>query len=140
MTGYSQLNAYKETRIQTAGQGELILMLYDGAINQIKLASDLFSTGHQNFDKINVAILKAQNIITELIVSLDFENGGQIAKELYSLYFFFNDQLKLANMTKESRTLLVIANMLEELRTAWAEVAHQAPANQMASIGINISR
>lgn len=137
MSAYNQLNAYKETSINTAGQGRLIIMLYRGAIEQINKAISLFPYGHQRYDEINASITKAQDIVTELMASLDFERGGDIAKQLFSLYFFFNDQLMQANMNKNVEMLKLIKGMLEDLETAWSQISNtQADPKQM---GINIS-
>lgn len=138
MTGYNQLNAYKETSINTAGQGSLILMLYEGAINHLNKALELLPLGYQHYDEINRRITKTQDIITELMASLDFTRGGEISKQLFSLYFYFNDQLMKANMSKEAETIKMIKEMLVDLKKAWEQIS-KTPANP-TSIGLNISR
>ncbi len=115
-------NAYKETSIKTASRGKLVLMLYDGAIKQIDIAHDLLEKKSKHYDKINNSIIKAQDIVTELMVSLDFEKGGEIAKNLFSLYMFFNQQLVQANISKDAELLKKIRDMLAELRETWVEV------------------
>lgn len=140
MTTYNQLNAYRETNIKTAGQGRLILMMYDGAINHIRKAAEMFPNGHQHFDEINTSIVKAQDIITELMVSLDFDKGDEIAQSLFSLYMFFNNQLMQANMGKDEQALNHVLEMMIELRSAWAEVAAQTPSPDTQPIGLSISR
>ena len=141
MTAYNQLNAYKETNIKTAGQGRLIIMLYDGAINNLKKATELFPNGHHEFDLINQSIVKAQDIITELMVSLDFDKGDKIAKSLFSLYMYFNDQLMDANMNKNGEALQNVLDMMIELRAAWSEIANQNISKHLSEpIGISISR
>jgi flagellar protein FliS len=86
------ISSYRETRVKTAGQGQLIIMLYDEAVKNLDRGLDLLSlnTGEKknpgNIEKISRFILKAQDIITELTVYLDFEQGGEIARNLFSLY------------------------------------------------------
>lgn len=138
MTGYNQLNAYKKTSITTAGQGSLILMLYNGAINHLDKALELFPSGYHRYDEINRRITKTQDIITELMASLDFDRGGEISKQLFSLYFYFNDQLMKANMNKDSEMIKTIKEMLVELKGAWEQVS-KTPA-EPAGMGLNISR
>ncbi len=135
----NQANAYKETTIKTAGQGKLILMLYDGAIEQLKQAAELFPTGHQNYDKVNCAIVKAQDIITELTVSLNFEKGDEIAKSLFKLYMYFNDQLIQANMKKDEAALQTVLGMLIDLRTAWSQISSNQTNNNVKPTGLNLS-
>src|SRR5574344_3005080 len=89
--GYNQAyNAYKSTNVRTASQGHLVVLLYEEAVRQLSAASALFeqdgSVKASNIEKYNNCLQKAQAIITELQVSLDMEKGGEIAKNLMSLY------------------------------------------------------
>ncbi len=95
------VHAYKEIQIKTANQIRLIVMLYDGAIRHLNLALDAFADGHRRYDVINNHIIAAQDILSELTASLDFEKGGVLAKNLFSLYTFMNRQLLEANMKKD---------------------------------------
>jgi len=135
------LNAYKETQIKTANQGKLIVMLYDGAIKNLNLAIDTLAKKHHSYDAASNAIVKTQDIVAELMVSLDFEKGGEIARNLFSLYTFINNQLLNANLKKEVEPLEQIKKMLMELRDAWAEIARKgaAQAGSRAQGGVNIA-
>ena len=141
MNTLNPLNAYKETQIKTANQGKLIVMLDDGAIKNLNLAIDTFDNEHRKYDVVSNAIVKAQDIISELMVSLDFDKGGEIARNLFSLYTFMNNALLAANMKKDKQPLLDIKNMLMELREAWAEVARKGAAQAGAQErgGVNIA-
>ena len=127
---YNPLAAYKETRVKTASPGQLVVMLYEEAVKQCDRAIELLSAGRAskpaNIDKANAAIGKVQDIITELMASLDFELGGDIAKNLFSLYMFFNRELMEANIAKDSPRISAVRAMLEELRSAWSVAATQA--------------
>ncbi|MBN2050588.1 MAG: flagellar export chaperone FliS [Spirochaetales bacterium] len=140
MSTKNPLNAYRETRIKTASQGQLIIMLYDEAIKQLDTALDEFNRENRKLDLISNAIIKTQDLVTELMVSLDFEKGGDIAKNLLSLYMFFNRQLMEANMRKEGEPLTHVRKMLFELRGAWTEVIQK---NRMdldsPGAGVNIA-
>jgi flagellar protein FliS len=143
----SALSTYRETRIKTASQGQLIIMLYDEAIKQLDRGLDLL--GKNNAEKkdpgriehIGKAILKTQEIITELIVSLDFEQGGDIARNLFSLYTWFNKELLEANIRQDIRRLTVIRNMVNELRGAWSEIIakNSAETANKQVPGVNIA-
>jgi len=118
------LKAYKETNIRTASQGKLIVMLYEEAIRQLDLAIQELENKTRKLDIVHNAIVKAQDIVTELMVSLDFEKGGEIAKNLLGLYLFFNRQLMEANVRKDSTMLRDVRRLLQELKDAWAQIAH----------------
>jgi flagellar protein FliS len=141
------LTAYKETRIKTASQGQLIIMLYDEAVRQLDLGLELLklNTGEKKdpgrIEPVNKAILKTQEIITELIVSLDFEQGGDISKNLFALYTWFNQELLEGNIAQDPHKVQNVRNMMDELRGAWNEVISRTQADGLArpSEGINIA-
>jgi flagellar protein FliS len=122
-------------------------MLYDEAVKQLDHGLDLLQAsvaGKKDPRKIEItgkAIVKTQEIITELMVSLDFEQGGDIAKNLFSLYTWFNKELLEANIAQDIKRILVVRNMLNELRSAWAEIVAKTSAEGMnqPSAGINIA-
>jgi flagellar protein FliS len=153
-------SAYRETRIKTASQGQLIVMLYDAVVKQLDKGLELLrpSAGGQNtgtgragrgnrklapgsIEKIGKNILKAQEIITELMVSLDFDAGGEIARNLFSLYTWFNQELLEANISHDARRILVVRNMVDDLRGAWSEASAKTAAAGMERplVGVNIA-
>ena len=141
MNKMDPIHSYKETQIKTATPGKLILMLYDGAIKYINLASENLNKKHSAYDKVSSHIIRTQDIVTELMVSLDFEKGGEIAKSLFSLYMYMNRKLLEANIKKDPKLLGEVKKLLMELRSAWAEATTKAGAeqNQSNSTGINIA-
>jgi flagellar protein FliS len=141
------LSAYRETRVKTASQGQLIIMLYDEAVRQLDMGLDLLGRNLPEkkdpgkIERISKAILKTQEIITELMVSLDFEQGGEIAKNLFSLYTWFNHELLEANIHQDLKRITVIRGMICELRGAWGEIIakNTAEGTGQSPGGINIA-
>jgi flagellar protein FliS len=139
--------AYTETRIKTASQGQLIIMLYNEAVKRLDNALDLLernSSGKKlpnRIEQISKSILKAQEIITELMVSLDFEQGGEIAKNLFSLYTWFNQELLAANISQDPQRISAVRNMLNDLRSAWSEIIAKNSAEGIGhpAAGLNIT-
>ncbi len=124
-------------------------MLYDEAVRQLDKAIDLLDEYDRNGKKdpskiepMTKSVVKAQNIITELMVSLDMDQGGDIAANLFSLYSWFNKELFNANINHDRRQITVVRNLVSELRTTWNEVAaktapEQAPAPTSSSVNIS---
>ncbi len=135
----SSVSAYKETAVRTASGGKMILMLYDAAIRQMDAAIEHIESGTRQLDLINTAVLKAQDIITELMVSLDFEKGGELAPKLFGLYRFFNEQLMEANLKKDPEPLRAVRSMMGELREAWNQVVPTTTVQGRNQNGVNIA-
>jgi flagellar secretion chaperone FliS len=135
------MNAYKEIQIKTANQIRLIVMLYDGAIRHINLAMDAFGEGHRRYDAVNNHIISAQDILSELMASLDFEKGGVLAKNLFSLYSFMTRRLLEGNLQKDAAPLAEVKKLLGDLREAWDEISTRKGLEEKASpaTGVNIA-
>lgn len=118
---------YKETQILTASPGKLLLMLYDGAITAMENAIQIISDQKQ-YDKVNSNLLKAQEIIGELLASLDMEVGGEFAKNMQSLYAYMIKRLMEANFKKTKEPLEEVCSYMKELRESWS-VAVQKVGN-----------
>jgi len=132
-------DAYRQVQIKTANQGRLILMLYDGAIRNIDAALEATPQKQRGYDLVNAAIVKAQDIIGELMASLDFDRGGEIARNLFTLYVFMNRQLLEANLRKTDPPLRDVRRMLLALRAAWAAAAVKATAKDGATSRVDIA-
>ena len=118
----SQMNQYKRMKIETASPEMLILMLYDGAIKNIKISLQSIGQEQPDYQTSSNCLIKAQNIITELMVSLNFEIGGDIARNLFNIYEYINYTLAQCNVNKNSENLDTIIGMLSDLRETWKEV------------------
>ncbi|MBQ0050724.1 MAG: flagellar export chaperone FliS [Treponema sp.] len=136
-------SAYQTTAVKTASQGKLIVMLYQGAAKELSAALASFDA----YDKIAANkiesfgrhIMKAQEIINELQVSLDMEKGGQISQNLMSLYVYFNKELMNVSIAQDKEKLAFILNMIKELTSAWeVAAANTSAAPQTAQQTLNI--
>ena len=142
------VSTYKETRVKTARQGQLIIMLYGEAVRQLDHALNFMvlhdTAGKRdpsNIEKIGRAMVKTQEIISELMVSLDFEQGGDVAKNLFALYTWFNRELIECNINQDTKRLSTVRDLIDDLRNAWQEIiATQAAeiANREV-VGVNIA-
>ncbi|UTC83919.1 flagellar export chaperone FliS [Treponema denticola] len=136
--------AYKETSVKTASPGSLILMLYTEGIKEINLAISKMRVPKipaKDIEAINNHIIKAQEIITELMAALDMDIGGEIAANLLSIYSYFNQQLLTANLKKDYKPLLDVSSMMQELYEVWKQILESQPVPQRSevSVGVNIA-
>lgn len=120
MNGYDR---YLETAVETASPARLIVMLYDGAIRFINSAIDAIQ--NKQYERQNHYFQRAQKILAELISSLDFSKGGEVAENLFRLYTYMYNQLVEANLQDSIERAEHVVNLLSELREAWDTVASQ---------------
>jgi flagellar protein FliS len=122
-------------------------MLYDEGVKQLNRALELLELNNSGkkdpgrIEQIGKSIMKTEEIITELMVSLDFDQGGEIASNLFALYSWFNKELLEANIAQDLHRLTAVKDMLLELRNTWSEIAGKStaePANREA-VGLNIA-
>ena len=99
-TGINPYQQYKTNQVDTADPKQLIVMLYDGAVRFLETGIQ-YIENFKTYDKANENVLKAQDILTELMLSLDMEKGGEIAQNLFNLYSFMKKELLEANINKE---------------------------------------
>lgn len=113
-------NAYKKNEVMTASRKKLVILLYEGAAKNLKLAK--LAMGDGNFEKTNRSIQKAQDILAELMSTLNFEEGGDIAKNLMALYQYMYQKTVRANVAKDPEPLDEVIGYLEELRDTWSRL------------------
>ncbi len=134
MLNKNPYNQYKTTQITTANQGKLIVMLYDGAIKFLTIA--LENIEPKKYDIVNNNIIKAQDIITELLLSLNMDEGGEISRNLFSLYMYFKKQLLEANIKKDPVIITHTIKLLKEMREAWDQIsANETKSDKNINIG-----
>ncbi len=126
--------SYRQVSLQTASRGQLVLMLYDGAIRFLECSRGGFTIedpGEAN-STINNNIVRAQDIIRELDNSLNLELGGELAVTLRRLYQYFDWRLTESNLQKTASGVEEVIERLSVLREAWFTVL-QGPRQDVAN-------
>ena len=116
------IGAYQDTAISTQSRGRLIVMLYDGAIKFLRLAIQELEA--ENYAGKGQYINRAQDIIDELNAVLDMEAGGEISRNLRSLYLFMLRYLTRANVERDAKAITDVITQLETLNEGWRAIAN----------------
>ena len=114
---------YRATKVETAGSVDLVVMLYQGAVKFIRLAIEALErddakAAHTNF-------VRAQDIVVELLGSLNREAGGEIAVQLAGVYDYCLHRLLLANVRKDPAPAQEVLGIVRDLGKAWQQIAIQ---------------
>jgi len=117
MIAYNAYNQYKENSIYTASPEELTLMLYNGLVKFIMRGID--SIEKKNIQDANTNIIKAQNIVSEFMNTLDM--NYEISSSLNSIYDYMLRRLIDANVAKDKDILEEVLNFAKVLRDTWEQ-------------------
>jgi flagellar secretion chaperone FliS len=136
--------AYRRNAILSAGPGQLILMLFDGALRFMNTAIAGFDETNpvRRNETIHNNLLKTQAILSELRGSLDLAKGGDFAQRMSALYGFMRVQLRQANLQKDQAPIHVVIKLLGDVRQSWAEMlAQNADASEdvASSVGATVA-
>lgn len=111
--------SYKTNDIETASRVKLIVMLYNGAIRFAQIAIEAIN--NNNIEVANIHIIKSQNIVSELLASLNFD-AGSIANELSSLYIYIHRLLVEGNLQKNTQPIQEAVELLTNLKEGWDDI------------------
>ena len=105
-------------------------MCYNGAISNLKIAKT--SMIEEKYEEKARAFQKFLDIISELTTSLNFEKGGEIAKNLHAIYSYIYRRVSEADIAKDLQAFDEAIGILEELRDAWEEISHPRPHGEVS--------
>ena len=135
-----QYDGYRKATIDTSDSVGIISLLFDGAINFIKLGR--VKMGERDIAGKGLYIGKATAVVGELASSLNMEEGGEIARNLRRLYDFVLDRLLRANLKNDAAALDEAEKVLQVLREGWKGMernqaaSHAAPLTASGSAGM----
>lgn len=109
---------YKQNAVQTKSPGELTLMLYEGCLKFIKRAEKALD--ENKVEEKNTNLIKAQNIIRELMVTLKMD--VEVAQNMMQMYDFILNRLVDANTKNDKQALKEAEEFVVQFRDTWKEV------------------
>lgn len=124
-------NAYFQTKVSTTDQGQLLIMLYDGALRYLGQAREKIEA--KDYAAKGVLISKVIDIINELSSSLNLEKGGSLATNLNNLYVLCTARLLQANLKLDLAALDSVVQILSGLRSAYAQIIETPEARKVSA-------
>jgi flagellar protein FliS len=123
-------SAYFQTQVTTTSQGDLVIMLYDAALNFLSRAKEGMAAN--NMAAKGIAISKVMDILNELDTALNPEAGGELVNNLRGLYCFCTTHLAKANLKKDPAMIDDVVRIISGLRNAYAQIIELPEAQQAA--------
>lgn len=112
--------AYKTTSISTASQSRLIIMLFEGAMRFMNQFID--AVKRTSIEEAHENSIKAQRIMTELIIALDHSKGGDTSRMIEAAYDNIRGRMANANIRKDIEMATKVIRDLESFRDTWTQV------------------
>ncbi len=122
---------YQAAQLETAPPERLLIMLFDGAIRFANTA--IKAMQEKNIEAAHRNCIKVQNILTELMSTLRFDIGGEIAENLFRLYEYLHRRTVQANIQKDPEILMEVLGHLKDLREAWVQAAKNVAVEKAAA-------
>ena len=120
--GYQEVNNdYLRTQVMSASPVKIIVMLYEGAIKNMKIAK--LAIEEKDIVRAHQNLRRAQDIIKELKSSVDLNVEGDVPEHLVRLYEYSNNQLVTANLAKSTEPIDNVIHILSELLDSWKKLA-----------------
>ncbi len=118
------IGSYQKTETFGKSPLELLLMVYDGAIQAMSDAESAFRDGDRDGGREKIE--RARKFITHLYTTLDNERGGEVATQLGHLYVFIIERLQVAQASADFEALVDLQAILNNLRSGWKGVEQAA--------------
>jgi len=119
---------YLESRVMAADAVELIHILYEHTLLQVRLARNAIPNG--NIAARFQAVSKVLAALGELEGSLDYKAGGSISQNLGRLYRYIRKRLVEGNLKRDDAALAEVESLIQTLDEGWTAMQHRmcAPA------------
>jgi flagellar protein FliS len=116
----SNASRYRDAELASATPGQLIVMLFDKMLLTLRRAKLACET--QNIEDRCALLVKASEMVTELRGSLDFDQGGDIARQLDALYAYMLREMLLASRSADIAKIESVVHVATDLRDAFGQV------------------
>lgn len=122
---YNAARAYLNTQVTTTKPGDVVVLLYEGAIKFLQQSK--VKMAEKDVEKKGILISKAIDIISELDASLNVQKGGELSENLHKLYFYCQTRLLQANLNIDPKLLDEVITILSGLKSAFEEINQAHP-------------
>ncbi|HNW25399.1 MAG TPA: flagellar export chaperone FliS [Candidatus Gastranaerophilaceae bacterium] len=126
------LKQYQKNQVETASPEQVLILLYDGAIQYLNKAK--IAIGMNDIEQIQKNLTGCERIILEFMSTLDIKNGGSLAQNLYKLYDYLYNTLVEINVSKDEKKLEEVLRHLTGLRETWNKAIAMANAERQSNL------
>ncbi len=127
----AKLGNYQAADILGKSGPELVVKVYDGAINSLRRAAEQYrkNDSRRGFE----ALEKTRNFLVHLYTTLDEKRGGEIAEKLSKLYAYLIERIDFVQATKDVSIIDDMVDILNNVRGGWVELAEKVREDKIKS-------
>lgn len=127
----SQTSSYREMELLSASPERLVVIVFEQLVVNLERARIAME---RNDIALRVtALRRARGLLSELLATLDFEQGGAIAKQLADLYQFMLYELVDIGQRGDLRVMRKLVSIASNLRDGFVGAAQQTLALQKSA-------
>ena len=115
-------NSENKAVIEAEDSHSMVLLLFDELIKSMRMFCENINPKESDLEIRAEKMSRSLTIIYALQSSLDFEQGGEIAENLFRLYEYAREQILIDHKNGEAAGIKVAISSLEEIREAWVEI------------------
>lgn len=132
-------NTYTQAQNRTDDPQKVVVLLYEGIITYLNKARAEIEMKH--FIPAHEYFMKAKSIVVELMCALDMEQGGEIAQNLYNLYWFLFEKIIESDYTKDVAIIDAIVPVIRTIKSGWEGMEidrEERMRYKSAVVGLNV--
>lgn len=122
------LKEYKKNQVETATPEQVLILLFDGAIQYLNRAKVALNEG--NNAQFHSNLLGCEKILMEFMNTLDMRQGGSLAENLYKLYDYYYRTLINSGISRNLKGIDEVLKHLIGLRETWQKAIEIANAEK----------
>jgi flagellar protein FliS len=122
---YAGVAKYQQNDVFSMSPARRLVFLYGQVVANLRQAGRFLERGE--VEARSRALTRARDIMGELLCTLNFQEGGEIAANLASLYLWMMDETLEVDRRRDPKRLERLTAMVAELHAAWEQAAAQVP-------------
>lgn len=127
---YAAVARYQQNDVFSMSPARRVVFLYGQTLASLRQAGRYLEKG--DIEQRSRCMMRASEIVAELLCSLDFEAGGEISANLAKLYTWMMSEIFEVDRLRDPKRLEKLTAIVAELHAAWnqaaAKVADEAPS------------
>ena len=130
-----QAARYREAEVLSASPAQLVVIVYEHLLVNLRRARLLAS--EQDGMARSDALERARAALTELLVTLDRDKGGELANRLGSIYTFVLSELVVLGVKPDTKRMDAIIALVGELHEAFSQAAQSMVTPHSAAVAVS---